>query len=248
MSLGNEVKIVTVMKQNDPDSCHLLLDSDDNRGNQTETSSVISSSSQSNHELNPFGKRVRETWNHPSPNNVGFSNPNILFSPSRGFKTGLNLTSDNLNQRMVSRFFNTTSSSSSEGNAGSNDDPSQVTVCLSGVTGDAINVCKKKKKDSILKSLTSDNRGDEKSPAGDDRRSQESSIEISGLNLSTAKGCRGNHHTFPQSFLHQNLSLHPVPPSSSQEITSVPSRVPSKVTSQVLFSPNCVWTTCSCNR
>lgn len=243
------------MKQNHQDSCHLLLDSDDNRGNQTETSSVItsvsngSSSSQSNHELNPAGKRVKETWKHPFSNNVGFSNPNILFCPSRGFKTGLNLTSDNLNQRMVSRFFNTTSSSSSsEENAGSNDDPSEVTVCLSGVTGDAINTCKKKKKDSIFKSLTSDNRGDEKSPAGDDRRSQESKIEISGLHLSTAKGCRGNHHTFPQSFLHQNPSLHPVPPSSSQEIISVTPRVPSKVTSQVLLSPNCVWTTCSCNR
>lgn len=244
------------MKDNHPDSCHLLLDSDDNRGNQTETSSVItstsniSSSSQSNHEVNPAGKRGRGAWNHPFSKNLGSSNPNILFCPSRGFKTGLNLTSDNLNQRMVSRF-TTSSSCSSEGDAGSNDHYGGVAVSFSGVTGDAINAWKKKKKDSIFKSLTSDNnRGDEKSPAGDHQKSQESKIEINRLNLETAKECRSNHHTFPQSFLHQNPFLHPVPSSSSQGISSVSPRIASKVTSQVAFSSNTdsVWTTCSCNR
>ena len=178
----------------------------------------------------------RKGWRYP--NNM--INANIPFSPSLGFRTGINLTSGDLNQRMVDRLAKMTiSSSSSEGEAGSHLE--KVISRSSRVTEDAINTLRKKRDFRSLSIFTrplSDNR------AIEDNRQE--SVEMTS-HLKREEGCLRNHHSRRESslesFCTQNsLLTSPGIPSST--------KIPSKISSQVLFSAHSTagWTSsCDCH-
>jgi hypothetical protein len=226
------------------DVCHLLQSDDINKPcNQSESSvdhnnasstdvSIIQTSQLEN------VKRVRKGWRHPT----NLTNANIPFSMPLGFSKGLNLTSRDLNQRMVDRLGKMTASSSSSSSdsssiqGGSNGSfiLKKVISSPSRVNEDGISI----RKNADYRSLSiptrslSDNRGDARKSENDDRGG-----EMTSHSKRVPKEGYLHHpdDSSLQSFGHNNSLL--TLQSQGMPPTIVP-RIPSKISSQVLFSRN----------